>query len=98
MLLNLIDFGLSPAESVTAPRFVTDHFIGSFRQTPPKLGSLTLEPAFPDDVQADLRSRGHRITVKNPPLWVPTVIRLDPSSHHLDAAGDPKAGRHAGAY
>ena len=33
LLLNHIDFGLEPAESVVAPRFMTDHFISSFRQT-----------------------------------------------------------------
>lgn len=98
MLLNLIDFGLSPSESVTAPRFLTEHYIGSFRQRPPELGNLTLEAGFPDAVQADLRSRGHRVTLKKAPLWIPTVLRRDPATGRLDAAGDPKAGRHAGAY
>ena len=38
LLLNQIDFGIKPAESVTAPRFLTDHFLGSFRQKPPRAG------------------------------------------------------------
>src|SRR5262249_1860714 len=42
LLLNCIDFGLSPAEAVTAPRFGTNHHLGSFRQTPPQLGSLLI--------------------------------------------------------
>src|SRR5207237_6699191 len=44
MVLDALDFGLSPAESVTAPRFGTNHFVGSFRQAPPALGSLLLYP------------------------------------------------------
>ena len=42
ILLDVIDFGLSPAEAVTAPRFITDHFIGSFNQPPAKLASLLM--------------------------------------------------------
>src|SRR5205814_7325603 len=44
LLLNHIDFGLSPAESVVAPRFMTDHFISSFGQKPPALGQLRINP------------------------------------------------------
>ena len=28
LVLNHIDFGLTPAQSVTAPRFMTNHFVG----------------------------------------------------------------------
>src|SRR6185436_3824275 len=40
MLLDVIDFGMTPAEAVTVPRFGTNHHLGSFRQTKPDLGSL----------------------------------------------------------
>ena len=56
LLLDLIDFGLTPAEAVTAPRFLTEHFLGSFRQTPPKLGSLEINPEVGEDVLAELRA------------------------------------------
>jgi gamma-glutamyltranspeptidase/glutathione hydrolase len=98
MVLDALDFGLSPAESVTAPRFGTNHFVGSFRQTPPSLGSLLLYPDFPDETVRDLRGRGHAVTVRKPPLWSPTVVSIDPKSGSIRAAGDPKAGRHAAAY
>jgi gamma-glutamyltranspeptidase/glutathione hydrolase len=98
MVLDAVDFGLSPAESVTAPRFGTNHFVGSFRQTPPVLGSLLLYPDFPDDTVRDLRARGHKVTVRKPPLWQPTVVSIDPKAGLIRAAGDPKGGRHAAAY
>jgi len=98
MLLDVIDFGLSPAESVTAPRFGTNHFLGSFRQTPPKLRSLLLYPDFSEETVRDLLARGHKVTVRKPPLWAPTVLSIDAATHTIRAAGDPKAGRHAAAY
>src|SRR5262249_44860373 len=39
LLLNVIDFGMSPADAVSAPRFGTEHHLGSFRQKAPVLGS-----------------------------------------------------------
>ena len=44
LLLNHIDFGLPPAESVKAPRFMSDHFVGSFRQAPPDAGQPADQP------------------------------------------------------
>src|ERR1700733_4948522 len=43
VLLNLLDFNLSPVAAVVAPRFGTNHHLGSFRQTPPQLGSLLID-------------------------------------------------------
>ena len=46
----------------------------------------------------DLRSRGHKVEVRKPPLWQPTVLRLDHATGLIQAAGDPKGGRHAAAW
>lgn len=48
-LVNLIDHGMSLQEAVEAPRIWTQGDV------------LELEPAFPDDVAAELARRGHRI-------------------------------------
>jgi gamma-glutamyltranspeptidase / glutathione hydrolase len=98
MVLNAIDFGLAPSESVIAPRFGTNHFTGSFRQAPPALGSLLAYPEMAEETRKDLRARGHKITVQKPPLWAPTVLSIDPQTGLIRVAGDPKAGRHVGAY
>jgi gamma-glutamyltranspeptidase/glutathione hydrolase len=98
MLLDVIDFGLSPAEAVTAPRFGTNHFLGSFRQTKPDLGSLRINPEVGDDTLADLGRRGHRVRIHKGALWAPSVLTIDPKSRVIHGAGDPKAGRHAAAY
>ena len=98
MLLDLIDFHMAPAEAVTAPRFLTAHFLGSFLQAPPKLGSLDINPEAGDGVVSELRARGHIVTLKKGPLATPTLLRIDPESGRIDAAGDPRAKRHAAAF
>jgi gamma-glutamyltranspeptidase/glutathione hydrolase len=99
LLLNHIDFGLEPAASVVAPRFMSDHFIGSFRQTPPALGRLRINPEIGSEVLDTLKGRGHILSVNTGALSAaPCVISLDPATGKLRAAGDPNAGRHALAY
>jgi gamma-glutamyltranspeptidase/glutathione hydrolase len=97
MVIDAIDFGLDPSQSVTAARFGTNHLLGSFRQTPPDLGSLTVyESLGPETIDA-LRARGHRVTIDRPPLWHPTVLGVTRRGRGFafHGAGDPKAGRHA---
>jgi gamma-glutamyltranspeptidase / glutathione hydrolase len=98
LVLNEIDFGLLPAESVAAVRFGTNHHLGSFRQTPPDLGSLLIHSDADAGTIERLKSLGHRVQLSNGPLWAPVVLRIDPGSRRIDAAGDARAGRHAAAY
>jgi gamma-glutamyltranspeptidase/glutathione hydrolase len=99
LVLNHIDFGLAPADSVRAPRFMSDHFVGSFRQTPPDLGGLRINPSIGQTVLDALALRGHKLKPSPTPLAAAaTVIAIDPASGVCTAAGDPRARRHAGAY
>jgi gamma-glutamyltranspeptidase/glutathione hydrolase len=98
MLLDTIDFGLAPKEAVAIPRFGTSHFLGSFRQARPDLGSLLINPTVGEDVITELRRRGHIVKVQASPLWHPSVLTIDPKSKTLQAAGDPRTGRHAAGY
>jgi gamma-glutamyltranspeptidase/glutathione hydrolase len=98
VLVNCLDFGLSPSEAVTAPRFGTDHHLGSFRQKAPVLGSLLVYADLGEDTIRELQARGHKVDVRKPPLWAPTAVSFDPASGTIRAAGDPKARRHAAAY
>jgi gamma-glutamyltranspeptidase / glutathione hydrolase len=99
LLVNHFDFGLDPAESVIAPRFMTDHFISSFRQTPPALGQLRINPEIGSGTLDALKALGHGLSNRTGPLAAaPSVIALDPASGQIRAAGDPRAGRHSLAY
>jgi gamma-glutamyltranspeptidase/glutathione hydrolase len=97
LLTSAIDFGLSPAEAVRAPRFGTNHHLGSFRQKAPELGSLILSPEMGSDVVNALADLGHKVTSRRP-SEASVMIRIDPQTGVLRAAGDPRARRHAGAY
>ena len=99
LFLNHFEFGLDPAASVVAPRFMTDHLINSFRQTPPALGKLRINPEIGTETLDALKARGHLLTVSSGPLAAaPSVIAIEPNTGKLRAAGDPRAGRHAMGY
>jgi gamma-glutamyltranspeptidase/glutathione hydrolase len=99
LLVNYIDFGLRPEESVTAPRFGTNHFVGSFRQKAPVLGSLLLGPGFDEAIVKELKDRGHKVTMqKTGGLGAPVLLAIDPETRVIEAAGDPRTRRNAGAY
>lgn len=98
MVTDLIDFNLSPKEAVNIPRFHTDHLIGSFRQTAPKLGSLTLDDTVRPEVVRELAARGHVVNIQRAPLSHPIIIWKNQKTGMLEAAGDPKAKRNAMAY
>jgi len=103
LLLDHIDFDLEPAESVIAPRFMTDHFISSFGQKPPVMGQLRVNPELGQQTLDALKSLGHKLMVRSGPLSAaPSVISVnrsdDSKGMEFHAAGDPRAGRHALAY
>ena len=99
LLLNHFEFGLEPSASVVAPRFMTDHLINSFRQTPPALGKLRINPEIGAVTLDALKARGHVLSVSSGPLAAaPSVIAIEPATGKIRAAGDPRAGRHAMGY
>ncbi len=96
-VLNHIEFGLSASESTKAVRFGTNHHLGSFRQTPPVLGSLLIHANAPPETISALERLGHKVQPTAGVLWAPSVIRID-SVGQFDAAGDARSGRHAAAF
>ena len=103
VLLNHIEFGMLPAEAVTAPRFYTNHLQDSFNPNPDRnaafigRGELRVNSEIPDSAMKSLADRGHRLSAKSGPIGLPVMITIDPHSGEMHAAGDPLAGRHAGA-
>jgi len=92
VILNYVDFGMSPEEAFKAPRFSTDHFISSFGQDRARLGSLSVPKSLPAEVQADLRSRGHVVTLGREGVGGVALIGIDPKTRQATAVG-PAAGR-----
>jgi gamma-glutamyltranspeptidase / glutathione hydrolase len=92
IILNYVDFRMNPEEAFKAPRFSTEHFISSFSQDRAKLGSLSVPESIPDRVQADLRARGHVVTVSGEGVGGVALIGIDPKTRQATAVG-PAAGK-----
>ena len=103
VLLNHIDFGMMPAEVVTAPRFNTSHHQNSFNPVPDRqeafvaAGGLRINTNVAPDVRNELANRGHSIETTDSPIGHPVMLVIDHESGLIHAAGDPTAARHAAA-
>ncbi len=101
LILNAIEFGMEPANNVTAPRFATSHHEDSFdphpdrKQTFKGPGSLTLNDSISQETQKELAARGHQLESKSEPIGRPAILAIDLKTGVMQAAGDPKAARHA---
>src|SRR5579872_4475621 len=77
VLLNMIEFGMTPQEAVEAPRFQTEHFFSSFGNHEFVPGRLMVERRIPRETVDALNALGHRVTVAGD--WsnssAPTVIQ-----------------------
>ncbi|WP_321473174.1 gamma-glutamyltransferase family protein [uncultured Paludibaculum sp.] len=93
VLLNLIDFGMSPQEAVEAPRIQTEHFYASFGNHEFTPGRVNLESRILETTAKNLMEKGHRLAILGP--WsngsAPTVIRIDGGV--LDGGADPRRSR-----
>ncbi len=107
--LNHVEYGMLPEQAVTTPRFSTAHQQNSFDPNPNRdkafvaPGSLALNDGIASEVVEELKTRGHRLRSRNGKettsgaIGHPVMIYIDQQTGTIHAAGDPRAGRHAGA-
>jgi gamma-glutamyltranspeptidase/glutathione hydrolase len=101
VLLNHIEFGMRPAEAVTAARFSTSHQENSFDPNPDRsaafgtLAGLRLNQSVSASVRTALADRGHKVSTTAGPIAHPVMIYFDHDTAKFFAAGDPVARRHA---
>jgi gamma-glutamyltranspeptidase/glutathione hydrolase len=87
VILNYVEFDMSPEQAFKAPRFSTTHFISSFSQSRARLGSLSVPNTLPEEVQADLRARGHVVTVSRGGVGGVALIGIDPKTKQATGVG-----------
>ena len=92
VILNYVDFGMGPEDAFKAPRFSTDHFIGSFGQDSARIGSLSVPDSLSEEVKADLKARGHLVTVNRGGVGGVALIGIDQKAKQATAVG-PAAGK-----
>ena len=100
VLLNIVEFGMSPQEAVEAARFDTQHYVSSFDDHEFLPGSLNIESRVDEKTIAALQARGHKVKVQSPwgTLSAPTVIVYNPQSGVSSGGADPRRGRYAVAW
>jgi gamma-glutamyltranspeptidase/glutathione hydrolase len=82
IIANCIDFGMTPQEAISAPRF--NHIEGL---------QVGLEPEIASVVREDLARRGHQITGGNPESFGGAhMILVDSESGAFIGASDPRKG------
>jgi gamma-glutamyltranspeptidase/glutathione hydrolase len=96
--VDIVDLGLRPKDVASGPRFGTYQFMNSFGQGPAQLGTVVVNNNIGDDVIQSLKERGAKVTTKTGPWASPVMIRVDPQTGLIEAAGDGKSRRAAGAY
>ena len=87
LLLDYIEFGMTPSVAVPAPRFATSHHIGSFGQDPPRLGSLTVNEDIAPQVIRTLESRGHKVRTTSHGIGGAAMLYVDPKTGTCEASG-----------
>src|SRR5579863_2455056 len=92
VILNYVEFGMSPEEAFKAPRFSTEHFISSFGQDRARLGSLSVPSTLSEEVQSDLRARGHVVATSRGGVGGGGLIGIDSKTRQATAVG-PAAGK-----
>ncbi|HEY8907208.1 MAG TPA: gamma-glutamyltransferase, partial [Rhodoferax sp.] len=88
VLTRLIDYGMDPMAALTAPRFLLGKTFSDATD------SLKLEEDVAPDVIAELRRRGHAISLlaaSNPLMGHPGVIAINPVSGAVTGAHDPRS-------
>jgi gamma-glutamyltranspeptidase / glutathione hydrolase len=89
VLLRHVDRGLNLQEAIDAPDWHTDHLIASFFPREVSLRSLAIESRIGEDAIADLRRRGHDVTVTGP--WdLGRVSAVAREGEQLRAGANPR--------
>ncbi len=94
VLLNLVEFGMTPQEAVEAPRFQTEHFYSSFAFHEFRPGRVSLEGRITKETAEELGKLGHLVQMGGD--WsnssAPTLI-LKTSDGVLHGGADPRRAR-----
>ncbi len=89
--LRHVHAGLDLQAAIDAPMFHTEHVSSSFHPRQSNPGSIVIEGRFAPEVIAQLRARGHRVTVRDGwSLGRITAAGREPSLGLLKAAATPR--------
>ncbi|MGA2737272.1 MAG: gamma-glutamyltransferase family protein [Bryobacteraceae bacterium] len=95
VLLNIVEFNMSPQEAIEAPRFDSAHLYTSFDFHEFLPGKLNVERRIPQATIDKLMAMGHKVTVVGDwaNLSAPTAIRINMADGVLTGGADPRRSR-----
>jgi gamma-glutamyltranspeptidase / glutathione hydrolase len=93
VLLNILDFGMTPQEAVEAPRFQTEHFYASFDFHEFTPGRVSLEGRMSRDTIQRMIALGHRVQVGGEWSNASAPVVILRKDGVLSGAADPRRAR-----
>jgi gamma-glutamyltranspeptidase/glutathione hydrolase len=93
VLLNVIEFNMTPQEAVEAPRFQTEHFYASFDFHEFTPGRVSLEGRMPRETFERMTALGHRVQVGGEWSNTSAPVVIMKKDGVLSGAADPRRGR-----
>ena len=93
VILNMVEFEMTPQEAVEAPRFQTEAFYSSFAMHEFMPGQLNLEDRISKETAEKLASLGHKVRVTGPWSNASSPIVIKSSSGVLEGGADPRRSR-----
>jgi gamma-glutamyltranspeptidase/glutathione hydrolase len=91
-LLNVVHFGMDLQTAIEAPEYQTTHFPNSFYPREYEPGGLNIESRMPAETIAELRRRGHAVTVAE--AWANgrhCAAKIDVESGVMSAGASPRS-------
>jgi gamma-glutamyltranspeptidase / glutathione hydrolase len=93
VLLNIIEFGMTPQQAVEAPRFQTEHFFASFGFHEFVPGRVSLEGRMAQATANKLVSLGHRVMMGGDWSNLSAPVAIIMKDGVLSGGADPRRGR-----
>jgi gamma-glutamyltranspeptidase/glutathione hydrolase len=93
VLLNILDFGMTPQEAVESPRFQTEHFYTSFDFHEFSPGKVSLEGRMSRDTIQRMIALGHRVQIGGEWSNTSAPVVILKKDGVLSGAADPRRSR-----
>jgi gamma-glutamyltranspeptidase / glutathione hydrolase len=93
VLLNILEFGMTPQEAVESPRFQTEHFYTSFDFHEFTPGLVGLEGRMSRDTIQRMSALGHRVQIGGEWSNTSAPVVILKKDGVLSGAADPRRGR-----
>lgn len=103
LILDILEFGMTPEQSVSAPRFATNLHEDSFNPTSERKSAiakervLSLNPGIDPAVIRELEKRGHKIVITDDVIGSPVMLFFDETTGNWIGATDPRIPHYTGA-